>query len=48
LAHQNYIVWTLFDQLSTTFILLWIILIWWRVKNLKSSLWFEKDRGPKI
>jgi hypothetical protein len=22
LAHQNYIVWTLFDQLSTTFILL--------------------------
>jgi hypothetical protein len=48
LAHQNDIVWTLFDQLSTTFILFWITLIWWRVKNLKSSLWFEKDRGPKI
>jgi hypothetical protein len=47
-SHQNDIVWTLFDPLSTTFIHFWVILISWRVKNLKSSLWFEKDRGPKI
>jgi hypothetical protein len=48
LAHQNDIVWTLFDPLSTTFIHFWVILIWWRLKNLKSSLGFETDRGPKI
>jgi hypothetical protein len=47
-SHQKDIVWTLFDPLSTTFIHFWVILISWRVKNLKSSLWFEKDRGPKI
>jgi hypothetical protein len=47
-AHQNDIVWTLFDPVSTTFIHFWVILIWQRVKNLKTSLWLKKDRGPKI
>jgi hypothetical protein len=37
-AHQNDIVWTLFDLSSTTFIHFWVILIWLRVTNLKSSL----------
>jgi hypothetical protein len=46
-SHQNDIVWTLFDPLSTTFIHFWVILISWRVKNLKSSLWFERIADPK-
>jgi hypothetical protein len=44
LACQNDNAWSLCDPSCGYFINLWVFLIWHWVQNLKTSLWFKKQR----